>query len=78
MFHIMDSLAVPDGAITLPDGRGVRTVYTAVADTEDKIYYFTTYGTRRISGVRLGELCGEELSSVQMQEAEDILFKGLS
>ncbi|MBO7304784.1 MAG: choloylglycine hydrolase family protein [Clostridia bacterium] len=77
MFHIMDSLAVPDGAITLPDGRGVRTVYTSVADTADKIYYFTTYGCRRIRGVRLDKLEGEFLSSVSIEEHEDILFKEL-
>ena len=78
MFHIMDALSVSDGAIKLPDGRSVRTVYVSVADTPEKVYYYTTYASRRIRGVRLVAVDGRELSSVPMDESEDILFKGLS
>ena len=52
-FHIMNNLSVPDGAVSLADGQGVRTVYTAVGDTQAGIYYFSTYEDPRIRGVRL-------------------------
>ena len=75
-FHIMDSLAVPLGAVITDEYRPVATVYTSCIDTEKGIYYFTTYGNRRIRAVSLTEeLCKKDtLSLFDMSSVEDISF----
>ena len=51
-FHIMGTVNQPAGLFRA-DERQLRTVYTACMDTEEMVYYFTTYDCRKIRGVRL-------------------------
>lgn len=51
-FHVLGTVNQPNGLFRADD-RQLRTVYTSCMDTERKTYYFTTYGCRRIRGVRL-------------------------
>ena len=52
-FHLMDTVAVPNGAIRTNEGKSVRTVYTSCACGNSLSYYFTTYNDRRIRCLRL-------------------------
>jgi choloylglycine hydrolase len=51
-FHLMSTVNQPAGLFRA-DERQLRTVYTSCMDTENKIYYFTTYDCRKIRGVRM-------------------------
>ena len=55
-FHVMDNLAVPNGAVITDKGKPFATVYTSVADTERGVYYFTTADSRRIRAVGFNEI----------------------
>ncbi len=76
-FHIMDTLAVPIGCIKTDEGKSVRTVYTSCGDLDSRNYYFTTYGCRRITGVRMYDfaLDGKNLIKIKMNGCEDVLWK---
>lgn len=50
-FRMMGSVEVPEGCITLKDGRQVRTVYTSACDLDRGIYYCTTCGNHQIQGM---------------------------
>ena len=74
-FHVMDTVNQPCGCAVTDDGKPIYTVYTSCIDTENLVYYFTTYGCRRIRAVRLD---GENrqkytLFSFRMNANEDIL-----
>ncbi len=76
-FRIMDCVTVPCGCIRTEDGRNVRTVYTSCGDLLRGEYYFTSYGCRRITGVRMNDfdLDSPTLSRVSVDGGEDILWK---
>lgn len=69
-FHIMDTVALPNGTVITEDGAEVRTVYTACADRNNMAYYFTTYECRRIRAVRLVDT--KKLLRYSMKSGEDI------
>lgn len=73
-FHIMDTVAEPAGCSLSEDGKPIMTVYTSCADTENGIYYFTTYGNRRIRAVNLHalDLDSDKIVSFLMSSDEDI------
>ncbi len=50
-FHIMDSVAMPRGAVLLADDQPDLTLYTACVNATRGIYYYTTYGNRQITAV---------------------------
>ena len=52
-FHIMDTVSQVRGCCRLEDGSCVVTQYTACCDAASGIYYYTTYGNRRICAVDL-------------------------
>lgn len=52
-FHVMDTVSQPLGCALSENGRPISTVYTSCADTENCVYYFTTYDCRRIRAVSL-------------------------
>ena len=58
-FGVMDSLRVPRGVVKNSKGRDHFTVYTSCADSEDKVYYFSTCACRDICAVRLSEELAE-------------------
>ena len=75
-FHVTDSLTIPRGVVKNVEGRDHFTVYTSCADTEEKIYYFSTYSCRRIRAVRLSEELADAdgLSVVAMDIPESVEF----
>lgn len=52
-FHVMETVSVPFGCVRRENGDNAYTAYTSCADPSHGIYYFTTYGCRRIRAVRL-------------------------
>lgn len=52
-FHILEVVSQTNGCVRLEDGKLEQTVYTSCCDTENLIYYFTTYCNRQINAVKL-------------------------
>lgn len=52
-FHILDSVAHPRGSVRLSDGKYEITVYSSCCNTEEGIYYYTTYENRQITAVSM-------------------------
>lgn len=52
-FRLMDTVAVPRGAVRLEDGSFVTTRYTSCCDLRRGVYAYTTYESRGIHGVWL-------------------------
>ena len=75
-FHITDSLSIPRGVVKNPKWRDHFTVYTSCADTEERIYYFSTYTCRKIRAVALSEELADAdgLSAVDIYAPESIDF----
>lgn len=75
-FHVIGTVSQPNGCALTEDGKPIRTIYTSCMDTSEKIYYFTTYGCRRIRAVRVNEesSSGAELSIFPMTDKEDISY----
>ena len=77
-FHMMDTVATPDGCVRTREGQSVRTVYTACADTDTLTYYLTTYTCRRLRALRLYDTPfeGERFLVIPIEEGEDIRYLG--
>jgi len=75
-FHILDSVHQTRGCCRLEDGSCEVTQYTSCCNASRGIYYYTTYGNRRISAVELhGEdLEGAALYRFPLTTGEDIRF----
>jgi len=75
-FHIMDSVSQTQGCCRLEDGSCEITQYTSCCNANQGIYYYTTYGNRRISAVDLHkeDLEGERLFRFPLATGEDIHF----
>ena len=54
-FHLLLSVAMPKGTVKAEDGRYEYTVYSCCCDTENGIYYYTTYFDMTMKSVRLTE-----------------------
>ena len=75
-FHILGGVAHPRGCAHLPHGYEI-TVYTSCCNADTGVYYYTTYGNRRITAVDLHRepLDGTALRRYPMLTAEDILMQ---
>lgn len=75
-FHIMDSVSQTRGCCRLEDGSCEITQYTSCCNASRGIYYYTTYGNRRISAVDLHrEDCdADHLYRFPLVMGEDIRF----
>ncbi len=73
-FHVIGTVSTPLGCVRTDRGDKELTVYTSCADTDELIYYFTTYSCRRIRAVRMcdAELDSSELSCHSIAGGEDI------
>jgi len=71
-FHVMDTLAVPKGAIKTDEGASVYTVYTSCGDPESMTYYFTTYSSRRIRtfSPSAEKIISDQIISLPIDETE--------
>lgn len=75
-FHILGSVEQTKGCCRLPDGSMAHTLYTSCCDAGRGIYYYTTYGNRRVTGIDMNreELDGTGLVRFPLVTKEDILF----
>ena len=75
-FHVMDAVKVPYGCVVNEQGEKTYSVYTSCADIERIVYYFTTYGSRRIRAVSLFEhgVSGSGILIFDMKDKESIAF----
>ncbi len=73
-FHVIGTVVTPLGCVRTDSGDKELTVYTSCADTDELIYYFTTYSCRRIRAVRMcdAELDSNELVCHSIAGGEDI------
>lgn len=76
-FHVMDSVNQTRGCCRLQDESCEITQYTSCCNATQGIYYYTTYGNRRISAVDMHkeELDGDQLIRFPLAAEEDILFR---
>lgn len=75
-FHILDTVYQTRGCCRLEDGSSEITWYTSCCNVSRGIYYYTTYGNRRISAVDLHRenLEGNQLLRFPLTEGEDICY----
>ena len=75
-FHIMDTVSQTRGCCRLENGSCEITQYTSCCNANQGIYYYTTYGNRRISAVDLHgvDLEGERLFRFPLVMGEDIRY----
>jgi len=75
-FHILDSVHQARGCCRLEDGACVITQYTSCYDAAQGIYYYNTYGNRRISAVDMNreDLETDRLFRFPLEMKEDIRY----
>ena len=76
-FHILGSVEQVKGCCRLEDGSLEHTIYTSCCDTARGIYYYTTYGNRRICGIDMNreDPEGNNLRRFPLRTKEDILLQ---
>lgn len=52
-FHILKSVEIPCGCVTLENGEHPKTIYTSCCDTQEGVYYYTTYFDSTIYAVNM-------------------------
>lgn len=77
VFHLLDTVAVPEGAVRLPEGGRVTTRYAACMDLRGRAYYYRTYGCHRLHAVALGRqsLSPDALTTFPLPEREDVKWE---
>lgn len=77
-FHILGSVNQVRGCTRTKDGNEF-TVYTSCMNADKGIYYYTTYGNRRISAVDMHreDLDSDKLKSYNLIKKEQIYFHGV-
>ncbi len=76
-FHILSSVSMPRGSIVMDDGRYEITRYSSCCDTQNAIYYYTTYANSRITAIDMKKLLlqSEQLITYPLRESMDIYFE---
>ena len=76
-FHILETVSQTRGCVRMEEGGLEITVYTSCCDMQRGIYYYTTYGNRRIIAVDMHreDLDGTELRSYPLLKRQDILIQ---
>lgn len=75
VFHLLDTVAVPDASVKVQNGNYHKTTYSICLDTLNKRYYIRTYENSRISCVQLNEkmLSTTDLSIFTIPQVQDYL-----
>lgn len=75
-FHILSSVAMPCGSVKVGQHNEI-TQYSCCCDTQNGIYYYTTYDNRRITAVDLRKcpLLGERIITYPLRKSTDIRFE---
>ena len=76
-FHLMDTVAMPRGAVRVRGGKDEITRYTSCCDMRNGCYYYVTYDNRRIQAVNLwhSHTDGTEIECFDLLAVQDIFFK---
>lgn len=76
-FHILGTVEQTLGCCRLEDGSLEHTIYTSCCDAARGVYYYTTYGNRRITGIDMNreDKNGSALLRWPMVTGEDILLQ---
>lgn len=77
VFHLLDTVAVPEGCVRLSDGGRVITRYATCMDLRHPTYYYRTYGCHRIHAVALSHqnLAKDTLTAFPLPEQEDVKWE---
>lgn len=69
LFHILDSVSIPRGAVITPDKKYHYTTYSCCIDTEDMTYYYKSYNSMAINAVTVTEEAknGEKLTEFELK-----------
>ncbi len=75
-FHILGSVAFPAGSVMAETGLE-RTIYSCICDTNDGIYYYTTYSNHQITAVDMHRenLEGSALARYPMRQVQQVRFE---
>ena len=75
-FHILGSVEQQSGCVRIHDGFE-RTVYTSCCDTDNGIYYYTTYENQQITAIRMTPqtIESEKLSAFPLRRRQCIYFE---
>lgn len=75
-FHILSSVAMPSGSVHIGDANEI-TRYACCCDTENGIYYYTTYDNSRLRAVsmRTAQIDAEWLTVFDLMEKPDIFWQ---
>ena len=76
MFHILDTVAMPRGAVLTGSGKPDITTYSCCMSAQQGVYYFKTYENSRIRAVRIDaeNPDAENLRTFSLHPDQDILF----
>lgn len=76
-FHILDSVAMVQGATITKEDRFDITTYSCCINTSRGIYYYKTYTNNQITAIRMTEetMCKKELSVYELREAQQIMYE---
>ena len=76
LFHLMETVSVPKGAVVTARGEMPYTQYTACVDAATGTYFFTTHDCRRIRAVTMRDknLDGNTLYAAPLSRPEDVLY----
>ena len=54
-FHLLDAVSMVRGTVITPEGRCDETTYSCCYDAKERVYYYKTYDSGCLHGVRLTE-----------------------
>lgn len=76
-FHILDSVAFPQGCCDLGNGLYEKTIYSSCCSLENGIYYYTTYENRQITAVDMSreDMENTQLARFAMERKQRIFFR---
>ena len=74
VFHLLDTVAVPDVSVKAANGNFHKTTYSICFDTIDRCYHIRTYENSQITGVdmHLENLDGEQLITYPLIQEQQI------
>lgn len=75
-FHLLDTVAMPAGAVRVRGDQNEITRYSCCCDLTEGIYYYVTYGNRRIQAAKLYDqaIDGSALICFQLPTAQDVRY----
>lgn len=75
-FHILGAVEMPKGCVRVENGKFEYTLYSSCCNVDRGIYYYITYGNRRITAVDMHRenLEGSEVICYELRKEQDICF----